>query len=217
LAALTMAPWGHIARIALCSSPAGRASASGLLWVQKRASRSPPLASEDRERGPNNGVREACHCAPTDRARRKQPKRRARLTNPLFSRTPSGCHRRANCGPAVERAAIGALAKGVGARCTALCRSTRRRSRRGRCSVPAEGHGGVLLRPRCGRRSVEGHWGVLDRPRCGRCHLPAEGNGGVLLRPRCGRRSMAAGRGRPQHGEPQGRQLRGGKEETGSG
>ena len=71
--------------------------------------------------------------------------------------------------------------------------------------------------PRSCRRSVEGHVGVLVRPRCGRCHVPVEGHGGVLLRPRCGRRSVAAGRDGPQHGEPQGRQLRGGKEETGSG
>ena len=141
----------------------------------------------------------------------------ASAPNPPFSRASSCPHQRVNCGPVVERAAISGLAKGVGARCTVLHRSARRRPRRGRCSVPAEGHGGVLLRPRCGRRSVEGHGGVLVRPRCGRCSVPAEGHGGVLLRPRCGRRSVAAGRGGPQHGEPQGRQLRGDKEETGSG
>ena len=71
----------------------------------------------------------------------------ASAPNPPFSRAPSGCHRRASCGPAVERAAIGGLAKGVGARCRARCRGARRRPRRGRCFVPAEGHGGVLLRP----------------------------------------------------------------------
>ena len=70
-------PWGHTARIALCFSPAGRANASCLPWAQKRASRPPPLASEDRERSPKNGVREAGHCAPTEHAESSQNGERA--------------------------------------------------------------------------------------------------------------------------------------------
>ena len=170
-------PWGHHVRIALCFSPAGRASASGLLWAQKRASRLlvPPPWPLRTARGALKTAFARRVIAPPQ----STPKavKAASAPNPPVSRAPNGYHRRANCGPAVERAAIGALAKGMGARCTALCRSARRRPRRGRCSVPAEGYGGVLLRPRCGRRSVEGHGGVLVRPRCGRCSVPAEGHG----------------------------------------
>ena len=143
----------------------------------------------------------------------------ASAPNPPFSRASSCPHQRANCGPAVERAAISGLAKGVGARCTVLHRSARRRPRRGRCSVPAEGHGGVLLRPRSCRRSVEGHRGVLVRPPCGlwsvsRARRRARGRAAAhsLRSALCDRRKgWAATR------EPQGRPLRGDKEETGSG
>jgi len=70
-------PWGHNVRIALCFSPAGRANASCLPWALKRPSRPPPLASEDRERSPKNGVREAGHCSPTEHTESSQSDERA--------------------------------------------------------------------------------------------------------------------------------------------
>jgi hypothetical protein len=110
------------------------------------------------------------------------------VPNPPFSWAPSGCHTGAAFCPAVERTAVvlcpvcgrfsveghggvlrGALQKRTAApsRRSVLCARKRALGRDfapALRSVPCSG--GVLLRPHCGRSSVEGNGGGLFCPGC---------------------------------------------------